>query len=195
VGKIKEARALATNVIQIDPLTPMSRGGGIGLVDLVDGFFEQAAKNFYEWFRLETQNPGAVYFYALSLVYAGRSKEATKIIDQHIHMDHPDHFTKLGLLVKYAIEWDTEKIEHLVKGDFEKSLRSDPQNNYFASALFTLAGMKDKSLDFLEQAVNQGFINYPFMEVKDPILVSIRGEERFQKLMKRVKHEWENFDA
>jgi hypothetical protein len=180
---------------QIDPLIPMSRGGGIGLVDLVDGFFEQAVKNFYEWFRLEAQNPGAIYFYALSLVYAGRSKEATKIINKHIHKDWLDNFTKLSLFVKYAIERDTDKIEKLVSGDFEKALRSDPQNNYFASVLFTFAGMNDKSLDFLEQAVNQGFINYPLMSIQDPILETIRGEERFQKLMKRVKHEWENFDA
>jgi hypothetical protein len=28
-----------------------------------------------------------------------------------------------------------------------------------------------------------------------PFLVNIRGEERFKKLMQRVKYEWEHFDA
>ncbi len=27
------------------------------------------------------------------------------------------------------------------------------------------------------------------------ILENIRGEERFKKLMERVKHEWENFEV
>ena len=55
--------------------------------------------------------------------------------------------------------------------------------------------MKNTALDSLEQAVNQGFINYPLMSEKDPILESIRGEERFIKLMKRVKYEWEHFEV
>ncbi|MCX6832322.1 MAG: hypothetical protein NT028_09355 [candidate division Zixibacteria bacterium] len=46
----------------------------------------------------------------------------------------------------------------------------------------------------MENAVNKGFINYPFME-KDTFLNSIRGEEQFKKLMERVKYEWEHFDA
>jgi hypothetical protein len=29
----------------------------------------------------------------------------------------------------------------------------------------------------------------------DPLLENIRGEERFKKLMKRIKHEWENFEG
>jgi len=29
----------------------------------------------------------------------------------------------------------------------------------------------------------------------DPFLVNIRGEEHFKKLMERVKHEWEHFEA
>jgi hypothetical protein len=28
-----------------------------------------------------------------------------------------------------------------------------------------------------------------------PFLVNIRGEERFKKLMQRVKYEWEHFEA
>ena len=55
--------------------------------------------------------------------------------------------------------------------------------------------MKDKSLEFLEQAVDNGFINYPLMAEKDPLLESVRGTEKFKKLITRVKHEWENFDA
>ena len=43
--------------------------------------------------------------------------------------------------------------------------------------------------------VRWGFINYPFLNEYDPFLENIRREERFKKLMKRVKHEWENFEV
>jgi len=50
-------------------------------------------------------------------------------------------------------------------------------------------------LNWLEHAVDRGFINYPLLAEKDPFLANIRGEERFKKLMERVKHEWEHFEV
>ncbi len=194
VGKTEEARVLLEDMKQKDPLTPMSRGT-LGILSLYEGNGERAVKGIYDWFHFEPQNPAAVYFYALALVYADRLKEATAIIDQHVHSDWPDTFTKNSLLVKYAVEKDRQKIEKLVTGDFEKTVRSDLQTTYFASVMYVVADMKDAALELLEHAVNHGFMNYPLMSELDPNLETIRGEERFKKLMKRVKHEWENFDA
>jgi hypothetical protein len=56
-------------------------------------------------------------------------------------------------------------------------------------------GEMDKALYWLENTVNCGFINYPFMAEIDPFLENIRGEERFKKLLERVKYEWENFEV
>jgi hypothetical protein len=42
--------------------------------------------------------------------------------------------------------------------------------------------------------VNRGFINYPFLKEYDPLLENLRGDERFNKLMSRVKKELENFE-
>lgn len=194
VGRTKEARVQLENLKQLDPLTPMSRGA-LALPDISEGLAEQGVEHVYDWLRMEPQNPAALYFYTLTLVYVGRYQEAIEIINKHVHEDWPDTFTKNSLLVKYAAEQDTEKIEELVTGEFEKALRHDPQSTYYASVMFTHAGMRDKALEFLEQAVNNGFINYPLMSEQDPILEQIHGEERFKKLMKRVKREWENFEA
>jgi hypothetical protein len=46
----------------------------------------------------------------------------------------------------------------------------------------------------MEHAVDAGFINHPFL-ARDRLLDSIRGEERFARLMERVKREWERFDV
>jgi hypothetical protein len=40
-----------------------------------------------------------------------------------------------------------------------------------------------------------GAINYPFLATLDPWLANIRGDARFQKLMERVKYEWEHFEV
>ena len=54
---------------------------------------------------------------------------------------------------------------------------------------------KDEALNWLEHAINIGFINYPFLNEYDPFLENIRGEKRFKKLMERVKYEWEHFEV
>ena len=48
---------------------------------------------------------------------------------------------------------------------------------------YALIGEKEKALDWLENAINRGFIAYPFLTKHDPFLENIRGEERFQYLM------------
>ncbi len=54
---------------------------------------------------------------------------------------------------------------------------------------------KERALDWLERDVDLGMINYPLMNELDPFLKNIRGEERFRKLMARVKKEWDEFQV
>jgi len=49
-------------------------------------------------------------------------------------------------------------------------------------------------LDWLENAVRLGFINYPFLNQYDSFLENVRGEERFKMPMERVKYDWEHFE-
>ena len=42
--------------------------------------------------------------------------------------------------------------------------------------------------------MNRGFINYPYMTELDPLIAKFRSDTRFQKLMVRVKDEWERFE-
>ena len=64
-----------------------------------------------------------------------------------------------------------------------------------AVMLYAMLDEKEKTLNWSENAVNLGFINYPYMSQHDPFLENIRGEERFKKLMERVNYEWENFEV
>jgi hypothetical protein len=54
---------------------------------------------------------------------------------------------------------------------------------------------KERALDWLERDVDLGMINYPLMNELDPFLKNIRAEEKFRKLMARVKKEWDEFQV
>ncbi len=60
---------------------------------------------------------------------------------------------------------------------------------------YALLDEKEEALEWLELAVNKGWLNYPFLNEIDPFLQNIRGEERFKKLMETVKYKWENFEV
>lgn len=62
-------------------------------------------------------------------------------------------------------------------------------------SLYSFLNDSVKSLEWLENSVNKGFINYPMLNEYDLLLDNIRGEERYKKLMLRVKTEWENFEV
>jgi hypothetical protein len=60
---------------------------------------------------------------------------------------------------------------------------------------YSLIHENELAFKYLDNAEIRGFINYPWLSEIDPFLENIRGEERFKKLMERVKYEWENFEV
>jgi eukaryotic-like serine/threonine-protein kinase len=63
----------------------------------------------------------------------------------------------------------------------------------FLAEGYALIGRRDDALRWLERAVQQGFINYPFL-AGDPFLASLRGDADGDALLARVHRRWQAFD-
>jgi non-specific serine/threonine protein kinase len=96
--------------------------------------------------------------------------------------------------LKYGVLKDKEHAFEIVTPDFEATCKRDFDWSYNVAALFALLGARKEAMDWLENAVNRGFLNYPMLAERDLFLESIRGEERFKQLLERVKYEWEHFE-
>ena len=191
-GKLSAAGPLIERYKQVNPLDP----GNFtiqGFSSLYDGQFDQALTSFRKWYQSDPENPAAAFYYALGLAYNRELDEAFSIIDQCVEAEPDNLLTSFALLLKYGLQKDKERAFRLATPDFEKSCRRDLEWSYNVAQAFALLDERKEALDWLENAVNRGFINYPFISKLDPFLASIRGEERFQKLMERVKYEWEHF--
>ena len=193
-GKPKEARQSYNRLLKVDPLNVFAYGGYM-LDVMADGNLDLSVDYITKWFRKEPQLTVALYFTVQFLAYCNHFKEASVLVRENARLDLDDMFTKLSLLVKYAIEGDRKSIEGIITDDFKKTAERDPQNSYFISGYYALLGMKEEAFEWLENAVDRGFINYPFISKYDPFLKNIRSEPRFKKLMERVKHEWETFEV
>jgi non-specific serine/threonine protein kinase len=192
-GKLSAALPLVQRVRQIDPLDPWNYWLQ-GRLFFYDGQYKLAAEQFREHYQLDPENLAVRYFYAWTLAYAGQIDEAFSIIDHGAQAAPDSVLTKFGLLLKHGLLKDKEKAFREMTPEFEKTCRRDHQWSYFVAVPLALVDAREDSLDWLENAVNRGFINYPELE-RNPYLANIRGEERFKKLMERVKHEWEHFEV
>jgi len=82
----------------------------------------------------------------------------------------------------------------LLTGALLTLVDQDPCGVWPAAEIYVLNGETQEALKWLERGLEMGCINYPFLSKLDPYLEKIRSEERFQKLMERVKYEWERFE-
>lgn len=87
-----------------------------------------------------------------------------------------------------------------LRGDRERALPLAPatgdaiQNEFaamFAADAFAAIGCRDEAIGWVGNAVDRGFINYPFLAEYDPFLETVRREPGFTRLLAAVKPRWE----
>ncbi len=194
IGKIDEGKLIVNKLIKIDPINPLN-DSAIGWNYFFGGRFDLALDPLISAYNLTPGSGMNQFFKALILFYNDLRDETFKFICEFVDEPARDMWTQLTIFLKYVIIKEKDKLHALLTPDFVKTITIDPQNSYHIATFYSYIEEKEKSLDYLENAVNRGLINYPLISEIDPFLENIRGEERFKKLMERVKYEWENFEG
>lgn len=193
-GKGNVARSLFNTVLKTDPLTPINHLM-LGSLEYLEGNFSDALEPLNRFYQMDHKNPLCQYWYAKGLAYSNSYEKAYELIDL-IEKDSPQTvWWVLGVSFKYALQQKKEETLKSVLDDFRSILQKDEIFPLGIAESYALINENEEAVNWLEHAVNRGFINYPFLNEYDPFLENIRGEERFKKLMERVKSEWENFEV
>jgi non-specific serine/threonine protein kinase len=193
VGKPTAAVPLLERLKKSDPLNPRIYViQGFSYLD--DGQYSLALEPFRKYYQSDPSNPAKEFYYARILAYNKSFDDAFSIIDECAKAEPNNVICSFGLLLKYGLLKDRESAFNIMMPDFQKTCQRDMEWSYNVAQAFALLDEKKEALDWLENAVNRGFINYPFINTYDSFLSNIRGEERFKKLMERVKYEWEHFE-
>jgi serine/threonine protein kinase/tetratricopeptide (TPR) repeat protein len=193
-GKTSEAASLIEKLMEIDPLNTITYSLP-GYLDVLEGRFEEAPKSYMKMVQMDPLNPVSLWFYSWSLIFAQRNKEAFQFIDRLATEAPGSVYASLGLFIKYALQGKKAKAEKEVTPQLESAARGVEYLSRDMAHGYALIDEKGKALDWLQNAVERGFIAYPFLNDYDPFLHSLRREGRFKKLMDRVKNEWENFEV
>ena len=193
-GQDAASKVLVDRCVRVDPLNPLSDAVR-GWHHFFGGRFEIAIDYLFAAYELNPESPMHQFFKAIILVYNDRSDDAYDFICEFVEESSKNMFSQVTIFLKYSIKRDKDKLTSSLTPEFVKQIQRDLQHPYHIATFYSYIEEKEESLKWLENAVNRGFINYPLLSEQDKLLNNIRGEERFKKLMKRVKHEWENFEV
>ncbi len=192
-GKASAARPLIEKLLVIDPLTPMPYGMR-GFLDCLEGRFDLGLEYYRKTYEMELESPIHRLFYAWCLAGNQRVEEACSITDLIVKDSPETVFAQMGTLLKQGLLKDTTKALQAVTPELTAAARNVEYLARVMAEFYALIDAKEEAINWLENAINQGFINYPYLAEHSPFLENIRGEERFKQLLEKVKYKWENFE-
>ena len=193
LGITTATEQLNTRLLQIDPFHTFGFIVPV-MLDIFTGEFESAVIQARKSIKSSTEDMNLITC-AFALMYNGQFEEAITILNNVSDSFQRTFVFRTCLLRKYAYQNEQVEFEQLIDDEFKLWAKKDFTYSLWLAEAYAMINDKKKTLNCLEDAVDRGFINYPFLNEYSPFLKNIRGEERFKKLMKRVKKEWGNFEV
>jgi len=192
MGHISLATGIVEKLMAIDPLdypTHYSRGA----LYFYNGQYEKALEAWKKLYQMYPESAYSKWSYALALIYNNHMDRAFAIIDQHARTDPDNVLAKLGLMLKYGLQKDKRRAYGEMTADFKQTCQRTYTFSHHLAGVFAMLDEKEEALIWIKNAVDRGFMNYPMLVDRDPLLKNIRKEPRFKKLMEQVKKAWEAF--
>ncbi|MCX6259539.1 MAG: hypothetical protein NTY95_01700 [Bacteroidia bacterium] len=195
LGKPSLTKLLDNKLLNIDPLTAANYVV-VGLSEYFQGNFESAVQILRKSFQIDPEFFLSNFWMPTFLAANNKKSEAVEYADKIIKDDHmPKAFKELNLFIKYVAMGKKAAALETLSDETKKYTWKDPLFSGLMPGYYSLIDEKEEALKYLNHAINRDFINYPFFSKIDPFLKNLRKEERFKKLMDRVKYKWENFSV
>jgi non-specific serine/threonine protein kinase len=193
-GKPSLSEPLFKKLLDIDPLSALNYIFE-GFSQYFQGYFEKAIEHTKKSLKIDPDFVYSIFWHPVFLAANNQKHEALDLIDQIIKESRMSEvFKELILFIKYVFIGRKNQAIEMLSDETRKYTWNDPLFSGLMPGYFSLIHEKEEALNYLNHAVNRGFINYPFFSKIDPFLENIRSEPRFKKLMERVKYDWENFE-
>jgi serine/threonine protein kinase len=193
-GQTTPPRPLIQKLLDIDPLSSINHTW-MGWINYWEtGSTSPPLDAFRRMYETDPHNPYGQWIYSYFLAQAGRSHEAFRLLDLLIDRVPNMAFGRLARFLKAALKGNRDEAIASVSQELESWARWDDVGSSYMADCYALAGDTAQALDWMENAIRLGFINYRHYSL-DRFLDGIRDDKRFQQIMERVKYEWEHFEV
>jgi eukaryotic-like serine/threonine-protein kinase len=194
VGKTSISRPFVEQLLKSDPLNCLTHCAS-AVQQFYEGRFEAAVAAGRVAYELDPESVFSRCWYSFPLIWNRQLEEARLVLDRW-RQEMPGHAWLLWIIsFFYAVQGKKDESQALLTKQTMSMAWKDAVAIYGTLDLYALNGEIDETLKWLEHGLDSGCFNYPFLSRLDPYLDIIRNEPRFQKLMERVKYEWEHFEV
>jgi tetratricopeptide (TPR) repeat protein len=192
-GRPALARALMDRLQKVDPLTSVNLIM-CGMVAMFDGNYPEALTWTQRSIDIDPANPTPRMMHAMILAANGRREEGVAILDAVARDTSAMAWARLAPAMACALRGDRDGLLRIMTPELRAAAMWDEIFAWWAADCFALVNEREAAMDFLERAVEFGFINLPWLSQHEPFLATLRGEPRFARLMERVRGAWEAFE-
>jgi tetratricopeptide (TPR) repeat protein len=193
-GKPTAAQTVFKKALEVDPLSLEINGNFAGS-QMVNGEFQSAIESFNTVSRMNPGHPWVRCFGAFLHAYNQSPERAYQYTDLLFEDTPQDIWAQLGRFLKFALQGDKTNALASVTEELKSAMRWNELYPVFMADCYALIDENEEAINWVEEAIRWGCIHYRFLNEYNPLLQNIRGEERFKRLMERVKYEWEHFEV
>jgi tetratricopeptide (TPR) repeat protein len=193
MGRPDLGKPYIKRLIEIDPLVAWNYGAASAYY-LAKGKLDKALSMIRKAIQMDPIDRNLRFWEAWYLAWNDRPEEAIDLSNRIVVEDPHGLVAILSLSLKCALQHEKDKALQALTKEKREILWKDPEGPWLMAGCFALLNDKNEAFTWLERAVARGWANYPLFSRIDPFLANIRGEARFQKLMGRVKRDWEKFE-
>jgi TolB-like protein len=188
LGQSEEAEKYSVLMRKVDPYNPVYHAL-LALVFYMKGDLEKAFEEINKAYQIYPKIPQVQLYYAYFSMLNGNKHQAISVLERYISDTSGSIFAVIGKLFKAAIQNPDQNV--ILTAEEEEKLKIDVEWSWLIADFYSMMKRNEQALDWLEHAVNRGFINYPLFATYDPFLENLREERRFLNLMDKVKHSYD----
>jgi thioredoxin-like negative regulator of GroEL len=166
----------------------------MGLEAYFAGDYGRAENHFEQSRRLSPDHPGIPMVLAQIFASAGQIERAVRVVDEQASPPESHPLATLTHVFKHALCGDAAAADALATDAWAEKVWSDYQYTHIMAQAQAVLGRNDEALRWLRRATERGFIHYPFLAERDPLLGRVRGDERLAALLDTVRVRWERLE-
>lgn len=187
VGLLDRARPVIEHAMAVDPLTPVNRCFP-GYIAAMEGHFEQAVEPYSDMLNRDPANPVARLFNVWIHFAAGHEEEAIALAEGFAG---PAQNSTPAFVARLFVEAHLGTIEECVMPEeVQEAARSSEMYCRLASEAWAFAGNASASAQWLERAVELGFINWPYLALHSPMLSRLADDPALAPVLAEARERW-----
>jgi tetratricopeptide (TPR) repeat protein len=193
-GRVAAARPLLARLLAVDPLTPIARCMP-GFAEVMEGNLEAAIEPYRQMFEMDQSNPMARLFFAWILILNRRNDEVNTLLKSFPPDQRDTLPARISFFLANATMGRSRKAEAELTPQIKAIARATDVFPRLLAQGFAMAGARESALQWLQVAIDRGFVNYPFLSRHDPAFEALRSDSAFMALLEIARHRWEQFEV